>query len=102
MPDWIKVTTTDKIKPGRQAGFTIKGQKIMITNIAGKFYAMDSVCGHAGGPLEEGEMNGTTVTCPWHGSQFDITSGRMKRGPAVKDQQKYDVKIEGNDIFVKI
>jgi nitrite reductase/ring-hydroxylating ferredoxin subunit len=54
----------------------INGKSIVLTNISGKFYAMDSVCSHEGGPLEEGTLENYTLTCPWHYGKFDIRTAK--------------------------
>ena len=54
------------VPPGKIYEFQVAGQAVAIANVGGKFYAINSVCAHEGGPLGEGELDGTTVTCPWH------------------------------------
>ena len=61
--------------------------------------AIDGICPHQGGPLAEGLLEGTTVTCPWHGWQFDVCTGKTPLGPKIK-QPVYEVKVEGQDVLV--
>ena len=70
-------------------------------NIDGKFYAINDVCGHRGGPLAEGEIDGTTVICPWHGWRYNVTTGENELLPALPTE-KYEVKVEGEDILVDL
>jgi len=68
-------------------------------NIAGKFYAISDVCTHDGGPLVEGELDGEWVICPRHGARFNVKTGAQTM-PAFAPAPCYDVKIEGDDIFI--
>ena len=81
---------------------TVDGKVLAIFNLDGKFYCLDGRCSHKGGPLGEGEIEGTTVTCPWHGSKFDITTGKLRGPPATKDVASYNVKVSGKDILADI
>lgn len=58
-------------------------------------------CSHRGGPLSEGEVSGGCVTCPWHGSRFDLDSGAVRRGPAVVEQPVYEVSENPDGIRVR-
>ena len=59
--------------------FTAKGRKILLANVGGSFHAMDAVCSHMQGDLSRGTLEGTTVTCPVHHSQYDVTTGKVVR-----------------------
>lgn len=102
MSERIKVAQTNQITAGQARLVQAKGREIALFNADGKFYAIDNTCTHSRGPLAEGHLFGTTVTCPWHGSQFDIKSGRILEGPAVADVATFSVHIEGESIFVEI
>jgi nitrite reductase/ring-hydroxylating ferredoxin subunit len=73
---------------------------IAIFNVADQLYALDARCPHAGGPMEQGRLEGTVVTCPWHGSQFELGSGAIRRGPALKPLRAYRVRAEGDGLVV--
>jgi glycine betaine catabolism B len=80
----------------------VDGEKVCIANVEGKYYAIGNVCTHMGGPLAEGTLEGHVVQCPWHGSRFDITNGKVLRPPAMREEPTYEVKIEDNNtILVK-
>jgi len=102
MPEFIRVASVDDIKEGQKKGFDVNGERIMLAKINGKIYAMNAVCSHKHGPLDEGDLNFPIVTCPWHGARFDITTGHVVRGPAVEPQETYPVEIRRNNVFVKI
>jgi nitrite reductase/ring-hydroxylating ferredoxin subunit len=65
-----------------------------VFNVDGRLCATQAKCTHSGGPLAEGRLEGATVTCPWHGSQFDVTTGSVLRGPAHDPLKTYPVVTE--------
>ena len=67
-----------------------------VFNVGGRLYATQNECTHRQGPLSEGELEGSTVTCPWHGSQFDVTTGAVLQGPATEPLKTYTVVVEGD------
>jgi uncharacterized protein YbjT (DUF2867 family) len=69
---------------------------VAVFNVAGAFYATQNECTHLRGPLCEGKLEGSTVTCPWHGSQFDVCTGKVLVGPAKAALQTYRVTVEGD------
>jgi nitrite reductase/ring-hydroxylating ferredoxin subunit len=81
---------TDAVPPGS----SLLVGNAAIFNVAGRFCATQAKCPHRQGPLTEGALNGSTVTCPWHGSQFDVCTGAVLRGPAVDPLKTYRVVIE--------
>jgi nitrite reductase/ring-hydroxylating ferredoxin subunit len=78
------------------------GTQVCLANIDGTFYAMGGECTHMGGPLGEGELDGTTVTCPWHSGEFDVTTGKVLGPPAEEDEPKYEVRVEGDDVQIGV
>ena len=65
------------LEPGQGLSVEVEDKKIALFNIDGSYYAIDDTCTHRGGPLSEGSVEGTVVTCPWHGARFDVTSGEV-------------------------
>lgn len=102
MPEFMKVASTGELKPGQGKLVHAGGKDIALFNIQGEFFSIDDVCAHAGGPLSDGSLEGTTVTCPWHGSQYDVRSGQVLGGPAQQSVTSYKVKVEGQDILIEI
>ena len=66
-----------------------------VFNVAGSFCATQAKCTHRGGPLNEGKLDGSTVTCPWHGAQFNVCTGAVLRGPATEPVKTFRVSVEG-------
>ena len=99
---FIDVTKTDEIASGQMKSVKSAGKDLLITNIDGKYYAIGSKCSHRGGDLSKGKLNGKIITCPLHGSKFDVTTGKLTGGPAQRDESVFEVKIEGNIIKVNI
>jgi|SRR5882672_6160727 len=102
MPEFVKVATTDEVSPGQARLVEAGGKEIALFNVAGSLHAIDNNCTHVGGPLCEGELNGTEVTCPWHGATFDVTSGQVLGPPAGVPVGRYNVRVAGSDIEIEI
>jgi nitrite reductase (NADH) small subunit len=99
--EWHKLTATADMPPGTAREFTVAGRIVALFNVDGTFYALDGVCPHAGGPLGEGQLNGRVVTCPWHGWQFDVTTGRHILSPQIAPT-KFPVRIDGDSLSVEL
>ena|SRR5580765_3420411 len=102
MAKLVKVAETKDLPPGTARAFQVEGQSIAIFNVDGAFYAIDDTCPHSGGPLSQGQVEGSKVSCPWHGADFDLPTGKVLCGPAFEDIHSYKVVVEGNDIKVDI
>ncbi len=98
----VKVGQTNLVAPGTATVVSVEGKSIALFNVGGTLYATANECTHVGGPLGNGRLDGTVVTCPWHGSQFDVTSGQMLKGPARRPVAGYRVRVEGTDVFVAL
>jgi nitrite reductase/ring-hydroxylating ferredoxin subunit len=99
--DFVKVADTKDIQPSQMKEVEVNGEKICLANVEGKYYAIGNVCTHLGGPLAQGKLEGYEVQCPWHGSRFDIRTGRVARPPAARSEPTYEIKIENDNILVK-
>lgn len=76
--------------------------KILVANLAGQYYAMRAVCNHEGGPLDEGPIFENEITCPWHGSVWDVKTGKLVWfNEKLKDEPTYKVVVEGDTVFVE-
>lgn len=101
MPGFVKMATLEELPPGSAKEVEHEGRIYALFNIDGVISAIDGICPHQGGPLVDGEIEGTGVLCPWHGWKFDVRTGKSPLGPKIK-QPVYEVKVEGNDIFVSV
>jgi 3-phenylpropionate/trans-cinnamate dioxygenase ferredoxin component len=116
MGSYVKVASVNDFENGAKKKVTAGGKEILVAKINNVFYAIDNRCPHMGGDLSLGTLEGTVVTCPRHGSQFDIKNGQVARwmkgsglayslGKTLKSPQTvktYPVKVEGNDISIEI
>jgi nitrite reductase (NADH) small subunit len=98
---FLRVTKKDEVPPGTIREFQIDGKTFAVSNVDGKLYAINNLCLHRGGPLGQGELKGNVVTCPWHGWQYDVTTGKLVTNSAV-GCETYTVEIRGDDIFVDV
>src|SRR5215211_2860042 len=95
--DFVKVANTKDIQPSQMKEVEVNGENICVVNVAGKYYAIDSICTHEGGPLADGTLEGYEVECPWHNSKFDVRTGEVTSPPASEPEPAYEVKVDGNN-----
>lgn len=99
MSDFIKVAKTSDLKPGEKMLVEYEEEDVGLFNIDGEFYAISDVCTHDDGPLVEGTLDGDHIICPRHGARFNVKTGQQTM-PAFAPVPLYEVKIEGDDIFI--
>lgn len=102
MAAFVKVARMDELPSGQGKLVQVNHKRIALFNIGGRYYAIDDVCPHRGGPLSEGELEGEAVICPWHGAIFDLASGDVKRFPAAVGVATYEVRLEGGEICIAV
>ncbi len=101
MANWQRLAAADALAAG-ECGEYIAGDRVVaLFNVAGKFYALDGVCPHQGGPLGKGFLDGCIVTCPWHGFQFDVTTGQHQTSRSLV-HPGFAVKVEDGSVWVEI
>ena len=93
MSDWWPVARTDECPPGTCLERVVQGRVVALYNVEGEFYALDGICPHQGGPLGQGCLDGATVTCPWHGWQFDVRTGHSFCDPEKITLRSYPVEV---------
>ena len=86
----------DELNPGQMKLLSLDGQAVTVYNVNGEFYATQDECTHVDGPLSDGDLEGKVVTCPWHFSCFDVTTGEVMCGPADEPLKTFSVVVEGN------
>ena len=97
-----KVATVQDIKPGDTKRVEAGEETIALYNCDGEFYATDDLCSHAEASLSDGWLEDHEITCPLHGSAFDVTTGRPLCLPATKPVRTYPVRLEGDDIYIEV
>jgi len=102
MSDFLKIANLDEVKEGSLLSREIDGELICLAKIEGCIYAFTDNCTHISGPLNEGELEGYTLTCPWHGAQFDVRTGQVLRGPARQNVLTYPIKTENETILISL
>jgi len=100
LAQFIKVARCGEIPEGAGRVIEAGGRTLALFHSGGQFYAIDNICKHRGGPLGEGEVYGTRVICPWHGWEYDFSTGCNVDDPSVK-LTCFAVRIEGEDILVE-
>jgi nitrite reductase/ring-hydroxylating ferredoxin subunit len=90
----VSVTDLDDFGGRELAAFAVNGNRIAIAKVGDVFYAFDDTCTHQGCSLADGELNDTTVTCPCHGSEFNVTNGEVLHGPAREPVRSYPIRVE--------
>ncbi len=98
---FVRAAKKDEVPPGSIREFQLDGTTIALANVDGKFYAINNTCLHRGGPLGEGELEGKVLTCPWHGWQYDVTTGKVVANSSV-GVDCYALELRGDDIFVSV
>ncbi len=100
MSEFVKVAEVKDVPAGSGISIEMPGKTIALFNCDGTFLAMDGTCPHQGGPLGEGELAGTVVTCPWHEWRFDARTG-VNTDDATCKVATYPVKLDGGDVLVE-
>jgi nitrite reductase/ring-hydroxylating ferredoxin subunit len=98
---WIKVAPLSELSPGDLRPADAGNVRVVLYNVGGTIYATDSRCAHQGGPLGDGLLSGSTVTCPWHAWQFDVCTGESDFDPAFR-VRTFPTKIEADHVWVNV
>ncbi|MCL6644416.1 MAG: non-heme iron oxygenase ferredoxin subunit [Dehalococcoidia bacterium] len=99
---WTATLAADDVSPGTAKVFEAGGRRIAICNTGGGLYAIDDLCTHDGGPLDQGHLKGNEIECPRHGARFDVTTGRALCLPAVRPVRTYPVRVTDGVIEVDL
>jgi nitrite reductase (NADH) small subunit len=101
MSDWIPIADIADCPPGRSIERLAGDRMVAVANVDGTFHAIDGLCPHQGGPLGTGVLCGTVLTCPWHGWQFDVTTGRHRLSATVR-QSVHEIREEAGRLYVRL
>jgi nitrite reductase/ring-hydroxylating ferredoxin subunit len=99
---WVKVASIEDLEAGKMIGVEASNKEILLVNVEGMYYAIGSRCTHMSCMLSDGTLKGENVTCPCHGSVFNAKTGDVAKGPAKKPEPAFEVKVEGDQIFVNV
>jgi 3-phenylpropionate/trans-cinnamate dioxygenase ferredoxin subunit len=102
MTTWQRVAQVGEIPPERVAVFPVGDHDVAVCNVGGALYAIDDVCTHDGGALDQGELEGEEIECPRHGARFDVRTGAATQLPAFEPVETHEVRVEGEDILVGV
>jgi nitrite reductase/ring-hydroxylating ferredoxin subunit len=98
---FIRIGQLADVSEGEMRVFEVEGSRINVSNTGSGLYAFDDTCTHMGCSLANGRLEGTTVTCACHGSQFDVTTGAVVRGPAQRAVRSRAVEVRGDELFAE-
>jgi len=101
MANYVKVASVSQVAPGSGIVASVNDKEVAVFNVDGTFYAIDNVCKHRGGPLGEGELDSDTVTCPWHGWQYNVKTGVCLTKEGIT-MDRYDVRVVNEDIEIAV
>lgn len=101
MAGFVKMASLSELPPGSAKEVEHGGRIYALFHVDGAISAIDGICPHQGGPLAEGPVEGTTVTCPWHGWQFDVRTGKTPLNGRIT-QPVYEVRVDGDDVLVRV
>ncbi|MFV0442296.1 MAG: Rieske (2Fe-2S) protein [Planctomycetaceae bacterium] len=101
MGQFVTVARTSEIPEGSGVECTAAGRVFAVYHVGTEFFALDGICLHAGGPLGQGQLQGCIVTCPWHGWQYDVTTGQHCLNSRLQ-QPRYPVRVVGDEIQVEL
>lgn len=96
------VAKKSAIAQGTTKRVEVDGQSVLLCNVDGEIFAIEDVCTHDGGALDQGELMGERIMCPRHGAFFDVRTGDALTLPAIEPVQTFKVRVEGEDIFVDL
>ena len=100
METFVRAASVGELSDGEIKLVEVGEERVLLSNVGGDYHAVSEVSPHEEGPLSEGYVEGTDVECPWHGSLFDLKTGRNTGAPASVDLATFAVRVEGDDIMV--
>jgi nitrite reductase (NADH) small subunit len=98
---FVRTMAVTDMAPGTIREVDVTGKALAVANVDGSFYVIDNTCLHRGGPLGDGTLEGKIVTCPWHGWQYDVTTGKVSQNPSV-GVSCYRVEVRAGELWVDL
>jgi nitrite reductase/ring-hydroxylating ferredoxin subunit len=103
MPDgFVPVAKASELSPGQMKWVAVDGERRVLANVEGTFYAISDVCGHRNAPLSRGRLDGYLIECPLHYAQYDVRTGELVNGPVSTAVPVYQVWIDGGTVYIKL
>ncbi|MCZ6873767.1 MAG: non-heme iron oxygenase ferredoxin subunit [bacterium] len=101
MEDFVPVGHVADLSPGQMTWVSVQGERVLLANVEGVFYALEDVCGHQRQALSRGKLEDYAVECPLHFARFDVRTGELISGPLSDHVLVYEVRLEGETVYVK-
>jgi 3-phenylpropionate/trans-cinnamate dioxygenase ferredoxin subunit len=102
MADFIKIATVQEVPEGTMKAFEYRHHRLVLCHTGDGIFAVADECTHDSAPISEGELRGDEIVCPRHGARFNVKNGSVKAPPALVPVDTYEVKVEGDDIYVRL
>jgi nitrite reductase/ring-hydroxylating ferredoxin subunit len=99
---FVKVASTKDLKPDKMMNADAGGKEVCVANVRGNYYAIGNRCTHMGCLLSDGKLEGENVTCPCHGSVFNVLTGAVVKGPAKKPEPAHQLKVDGDQVLINV
>ncbi len=102
MDEQVEVCRVDDVPSGEMRAFQVAGEDVAIANLDGEFVAFGDICTHSSCSLSDGDLSDAAVTCPCHGSEFDVRTGEVLNGPATEPVDTWPVHVDGGTLKVEL
>ena len=98
---FVRAAKTAEVPPGTIRECQVEGKAVALANVGGQFHAISNTCLHRGGPRGEGQLEGSVVTCPWHGWQFNVATGKAVQNPNA-GVSCFATELRGDEVYVDL
>jgi nitrite reductase/ring-hydroxylating ferredoxin subunit len=99
--EFVPVAKAAELAPGQMKWVAVNGERLVLANVEGAYYAISDVCGHRNAPLSRGKLHGYLIECPLHFAQFDVRTGELVNGPVSTAVAVYQVRVDGETVYIK-
>lgn len=99
---WVSVAAANSLEDGNVSVIEVEARRVALCRAGGTYYAIDDVCTHDGGPLDQGQLEGFQIECPRHGARFDVRTGKVLALPAVRPVQSYPARVVNGSVEIEV
>ena len=99
---FVKVGKVSEVEPGKSKVYEVGDRYVAVCNVSGNFYAVDDLCTHDEGSLDEGDLDGFEIECPRHGARFDVRTGQVTALPASLPIDTFEIRVRGDYIEIDV